>query len=190
LQEELGDESDRLIAGFGTRFELQLAMMKHPLRSLPYRELEWIMAEGGGLQEYFADIDPQAVRRCVEATRKEILKQLESGLQNDGELRELLRPIVGSSTLDRVQNWSEAKWRKVSLEFLCGLQSRRPAHACFAINAFTFNAFAGHRFARSGNNRSRAFEAVRLRGQSTGKRSSDSFQFLLFGPGIRSLAYA
>jgi hypothetical protein len=39
LQEELGDESDRLIAGFGTRFELQLAMMKHPLRSLPYREL-------------------------------------------------------------------------------------------------------------------------------------------------------
>ena len=124
LQEELGDESDRLIAGFGTRFELQLAMMKHPLRSLPYRELEWIIAEGGGLQEYFADIDPQAVRRCVEATRKEILKQLESGLQNDGELSELLRPLVGSSTLDRVQNWSESKWRKVSLEFLWAVCNR------------------------------------------------------------------
>ncbi len=39
LLEDLGEEADRLVACFGTRFTLRLAMLSFPIQQLPVREL-------------------------------------------------------------------------------------------------------------------------------------------------------
>ena len=50
LIDDLGDEADRLVASFGTRYALRLAMLQFPLRTGPTAELRWVIAETDALR--------------------------------------------------------------------------------------------------------------------------------------------
>ena len=45
LQEDLGDEADRLVSVFCTRYSLRLAMLQFPLHTGSTHELRWVVAE-------------------------------------------------------------------------------------------------------------------------------------------------
>ena len=118
LLDDLDEESDRLVASFGTRYQLRLAMMQYPLRSLPSRELTWLIAEGGALKDFIPEVDVQTVRRVVENTRKELIKIVSEGVQEPSEKDALLSKILKGSTLEVLEKWSERKWNSISLEYL------------------------------------------------------------------------
>src|SRR5437660_10156632 len=54
LRGDLGPAADERILSFGTRLELRLAMLQHPLRQAPDEELRWHVAETDALTRYRA----------------------------------------------------------------------------------------------------------------------------------------
>jgi uncharacterized protein len=118
LQDDLSDESDRLVAHFGTRFELRLAMLKFPLRSLPPRELTWFIAEGGALTDFFRETDPQVVRTMTESTRKEILHLAGAAESEPRSNERMILRLINGANVGQMESWSERKWRTKTLEYL------------------------------------------------------------------------
>ncbi|HEV3005651.1 MAG TPA: putative inorganic carbon transporter subunit DabA, partial [Pirellulales bacterium] len=79
LIESLGDRDDEWIGSLGTRYELQLAMLQHPLQIGPAEELRWFVAEMDALKRFRHEA-PAAVReRFVEETRHWVLRDLRGG---------------------------------------------------------------------------------------------------------------
>ena len=115
LLDDLGSESDRLVACFGTRYQLRLAMMQFPLQTLPDRELNWLIAEGGALREFFQEVEPESVRAVVEKTRKDVFHNVSHG-GNDSNT--ILRGILNGSSIKAMEAWPESKWKVLSLEYL------------------------------------------------------------------------
>jgi hypothetical protein len=57
LSEDLGDRADDLVASFGTRMALRMAMLKFPMNALPARELQWLLAESDVLHRFRNEVD-------------------------------------------------------------------------------------------------------------------------------------
>lgn len=75
LQEDLGDEADRLVSIFCTRYALRLSMMQFSLRSGTTHELRWVVAESDALRR-FREVVPANVRTDLLAdTRKAVLER-------------------------------------------------------------------------------------------------------------------
>lgn len=118
LLDDLDDESDRLVASFGTRYQLRFAMMQYPLRSLPSRELTWLIAEGGALKDFIQEIDVQTVRSFVADTRRDIIKIVSEGVQKPSAKNAFLSQVLNGSTLEVLEASSERKWNAITLEYL------------------------------------------------------------------------
>ena len=56
LIDDLGDEADRLVANFGTRHALRLAMLQFPLRTGSGAELRWVIAETDALRLFREEV--------------------------------------------------------------------------------------------------------------------------------------
>jgi uncharacterized protein YbcC (UPF0753/DUF2309 family) len=145
LMEDLGDEADRLIASFGTRFELRLAMMKYPLRSLPERELMWFLSEGGALQEFLPEVPAETVRAMTEATRKDTLAfaASDAGIWNEPG-NALLRSMLQGCKPEKLKAWTEHRWRRFTLNYLWNAcregveripQQPQPSGLCIAFGS-------------------------------------------------------
>lgn len=65
LIDDLGDEADRLVASFGTRYGLRLAMLCSPIQQLPSRELDWLLSETQVLEEGPSSGDLAKSRRAL-----------------------------------------------------------------------------------------------------------------------------
>ena len=118
LLDDLGNEADRLVASFGTRYQLRLAMMQYPLRTLPDRELTWLIAEGGALQEFFCEVESEDIRSIVEKTRNDLIKYLSDAEKAPQEQHSILPKLLNGSSVSLVEAWPEAKWKSFTLEYL------------------------------------------------------------------------
>ena len=114
LLDDLGNEADRLVASFGTRYQLRLAMMQYPLRTLPDRELTWLIAEGGALQEFFCEVESEDIRSIVEKTRND----LSDAEKASHERISILPKLLNGSSVSTLEAWPEAKWKSFTLEYL------------------------------------------------------------------------
>ncbi len=136
LLDDLGDEADRLVASFGTRYALRLAMLQYPLRYGEPAELRWIIAETDALSKLREEA-PAALRRSAVAdTRAWVLRQMhhEKGAQSGNgqsgnsqtgngrpqgkliaELCDFFRQQTGK---DSLESWSDATWEAFLLHFL------------------------------------------------------------------------
>jgi uncharacterized protein len=114
LLEDLGDDADRLVASFGTRYALRLAMLQFPMDSLPDRELQWMLTESDLLRIFRKQVTPQIARRVVEQTRRDFLAmptlELNKYAQSPDEEREF--------PMSAMIRWSESTWQAFTLNQL------------------------------------------------------------------------
>jgi uncharacterized protein len=118
LLEELEDEADRLVALFGTRYALRLAMLQFPLQTGPSTELRWMIAETDALRRFRPGV-PAAVReRMIEATRRWLLRQ--PAKCDDGRPAEIDVIADVWQQFDRrtTHSWSDRTWEAFVLNFL------------------------------------------------------------------------
>ncbi len=75
LMDDLGDRADGLVASFGTRYTLRLAMLQMALHDVPDAELNWLLAETETLKK-FRDELPQSQReQIVQQTKAWVMRQ-------------------------------------------------------------------------------------------------------------------
>lgn len=72
LLEDLGDEADQLVASFGTRFAIRLAMLQFPLHYGETNELRWVIAETEALRKFRSDVDPAVKEKMLSETRRKV----------------------------------------------------------------------------------------------------------------------
>lgn len=119
LLDDLGDEADRLVAVFGTRYALRLAMLQYPVRSGPPAELRWVIAETDALRR-FRDDAPVAIRdQMIAETSKWVMRDLRNGDSPlDESARRVLSEVVEQFDLNSAESWSKKTWEAFVLNFL------------------------------------------------------------------------
>jgi len=140
LLEDLGDKVHDRILSFGTRLELHMAMLRHPIRQAPDAELRWFVAETDALARYRADAPPGIRERFLEETRHWIMRDVRGGsrpaLGGRPERRDqdALAGLFKRFGEASIENWSPATWEAFSLHALwrfCreGVHGLGPPHA-------------------------------------------------------------
>lgn len=121
LIEDLGDEGDKLLGFFGTRFQLRLSMLAHTLRTGPTAELRWIVAETEALRTFREETPPPTRDQHVADTRHWIMRDLRNGTNNEQSqvrLRTLLNSVFERFDKPRIEQWDEATWEAFTLHAL------------------------------------------------------------------------
>ncbi len=117
LLDDLGDEADRLVAIFGTRFALRLAMLQFPLRSGPTAEMRWVIAETDALRRFRSDVSAAIREQMIAETSHWVMRDL----RNDGSpleesARHVLNQVVEQFNLGAMESWSEGSWSEKTWE--------------------------------------------------------------------------
>ncbi len=120
LLDDLGDDAGQLVATFGTRYALRLAMLQFPLRTAPDAELQWMIAETKAHEHFREEVDPTKRDRMIAATRTWVQRDLRSNLNEaDAGTRQLVQEVLVDGNSRRVvEAWSEADWEAFTLRFL------------------------------------------------------------------------
>lgn len=113
LVDDLGDEADRLIASFGSRHALRLAMLTTPLFSGAPHELRWLVSESDALRKFRPGADAGIRRRMIRDARKWVLANREAAQTDDPLAQTLQRFPVAS-----LDSWDDATWENFVLQFL------------------------------------------------------------------------
>jgi uncharacterized protein YbcC (UPF0753/DUF2309 family) len=117
--DDLGDEADRLVAIFGTRYALRLAMLQFPLRSAPDVELRWLMAETDALDRFRQEVAPETRRGMIDQTRQWVMRDLRDNERAPSEADdEILQSLYNEYAKDDIETWSEKTWESFVLKFL------------------------------------------------------------------------
>jgi len=114
LQEDLGDEADRLVASFGTRYALRLAMLQFPLHSGSTHELRWVVAESDALRRFRSEVAPE-VRKAMTAETRDQLLQSGSGSSRFDDVHADLMAEFDNRAPD---DWSDSVWESFVLNDL------------------------------------------------------------------------
>lgn len=129
LMDDLGEDADHLVASFGTRYSLRLAMLQFPMEILPDRELQWVLAESDMLTKFREQADPLVVQKIISETRRSVTAEVARGQSSTASTAFALSdyPLANS---DR---WTESTWEAYTLNLLwqiCrqGVLSLDPSH--------------------------------------------------------------
>ncbi len=120
LLDDLGEAVSGLIATFGTRYALRLAMLQYPLRTAPDAELQWLISETQARDRYRDEVEPARRQQMVASTRQWVHREFRSGhLSADGNTHRLVEGLLSEcSHRSELGNWSESQWESFTLHFL------------------------------------------------------------------------
>jgi uncharacterized protein len=118
LLDDLGDEADRLVAKFGTRYALRLAMLQFPLHSGPSAELRWTVAETAALRRFREEVDHAVRDATIEQTRHWAMRDLRNGGPENERTARVLNGLIDQFGRASIQSWSERKWEAFTLQLL------------------------------------------------------------------------
>jgi uncharacterized protein len=118
LLDDLGDEADRLVASFGTRYALRLAMMQFPLRSGPPAELRWTVAETEALRKFREEVDHSVRDASIELTRRWVMRDLRNGGPHDEYASRVVNGLLDQIGRGSIESWSDQKWESFVLQLL------------------------------------------------------------------------
>ncbi|HET6572097.1 MAG TPA: DUF2309 domain-containing protein [Fimbriiglobus sp.] len=127
LREDLDDRANGPIPPHGTRFDLRLAMLEHPLRSGPTEEVRWFLAETGALHQVRPDVSATVRGQLVAETRRWVMRDLRCGNEagrNGSAERVARRSAAGLTGLierfgeSRIESWGEGDWEAFTLQAL------------------------------------------------------------------------
>jgi uncharacterized protein YbcC (UPF0753/DUF2309 family) len=119
LLEDLDEDADRLVALFGTRYALRLAMLRHPLRTGPSAELRWVIAETDALRRFREDVERSERARMIAETRSWLLRN--SGPGEPGRARppiDVLDEVIEQFDKRPMESGSDKWWEAFVLGFL------------------------------------------------------------------------
>ncbi len=123
LIDDLGDEADRLVANFGTRYALRLAMLQFPLRTGSGAELRWLIAETDALRLFREEVPNETRSQMIAETRHWVMHHL----KNDGANKATSESVPSSRPFAEClesfdsrpsESWSEKAWEAFTLSFL------------------------------------------------------------------------
>ena len=121
LIDDLGDAGDELLGFFGTRYQLRMSMLAHPLRTGPSAELRWIIAETESLRTFRPETPPPVREQLIADTRRWVMRDLRNGVHNknaEGRIRTLLNPVFERFDKTHIEQWNDATWEAFSLHAL------------------------------------------------------------------------
>lgn len=114
LQEDLGDEADRLVSIFCTRYALRLSMMQFSLHTGTTHELRWAVAESDALRR-FRDEVPTSIRaEMLSDTRKAVLQREANQNGKCDTLDEVLEQFEAKAP----ETWNAQRWEAFVLNYL------------------------------------------------------------------------
>lgn len=110
----------------GTRFDLRMAMLRHPLRHAPLEEQRWFIAETDALTQLRSEAPEGTRSKFINETKHWIMRDVRNGVRGPGMApkppdvggRELLAGILAKFGEASIEQWSEATWEAFSLHAL------------------------------------------------------------------------
>lgn len=127
LERDLGKRAAEPVVGFGTRLELQLAMLENPLRTGPSEELVWHVAEEDALRRIRPEVSAVVRARLIAETRRWVMRDLRGGSEpgsngshlssQRGAAAHSLRELLDRFESD-IENWSDDDWEGFTLQAL------------------------------------------------------------------------
>lgn len=127
LELELADSAADPLQPSGTRLELWLTMLTHPLRSVKEHEMQWFLAETDALQKMRPETPPSVREQFLATTRDWILHDLARARQAsaNGERQPaersslaMIRDLLEHFGADEIESWPESTWEAFSLQVL------------------------------------------------------------------------
>ncbi|VAX42047.1 Hypothetical transmembrane protein coupled to NADH-ubiquinone oxidoreductase chain 5 homolog [hydrothermal vent metagenome] len=119
LLDDLGEEADRLVASFGTRYALRLAMLQSPLHSGSSAELKWVIAETDALRKFRDDVFPDVRDRLIAETRHWVMRDFRNGTPNQNQgTQHLIERVFKQFNKKSIDSWSNKTWEEFVLRFL------------------------------------------------------------------------
>ncbi len=116
LADELRDGDD-MIDGLGTRQQIRMAMLRHPLRIGPDAELRWVVAETDALEKFRPEVPARVRERLIEGARSWLEVTQSGAAAGAGELAELPGELL-SKFGRRPDSWRESTWETAALQIL------------------------------------------------------------------------
>lgn len=114
LQEDLGDEADRLVSIFCTRYALRLSMLQFSLHTGSTHELRWVVAETDALRRFRREVTTNVRAEMLSDTRKAVL---ERGTNQIG-IRDRVDEVLEQFDAATPQTWSDQTWEAFVLNYL------------------------------------------------------------------------
>lgn len=119
LIDDLGDEGDRLIGMLGTRFQLRLAMLQHPLEIGTESEMWWCIAATNALWKFKAEVRHELRSRTIGKTRHWVMRDLQhSHAEGERRLSELISGLSEQFHLAGIERWDDRRWEAFTLHLL------------------------------------------------------------------------
>jgi len=122
LREDLGETVDGSFGEFGTRHDIRLAMLRHPLRHGPAEELRWFVAETDALTRMPSHLDPAQSERFIKETRHWVMRDVRNGSNETAARKHGPRGLLGNLLKhygeDSIENWPQENWEALSLQAL------------------------------------------------------------------------
>ncbi len=126
LLESLGDKAEIFVGFLGTRFNLRLAMLRHPLHTVLSNELDWVIAERRAWTRFSDQSHPDERRRIIESTRRWVTRMVSGqsprdSSQSSGEgvaFHRHWEKLAAELPLDKLPEWTEEVWESCTLRLL------------------------------------------------------------------------
>lgn len=119
LIEELNDDADGLIGCLGTRYQLRLAMLRHPLQTGTDSEMRWFMAETSALWRFKEEARSELQARAIEQTRHWVMRDLRDGIVGaDARAKALTAGLFDQFRASQIERWSNRTWEAFTLHLL------------------------------------------------------------------------
>ena len=120
LMDDLDEGADELVASFGTRYTLRLAMLQMTLHAVPDAELRWLLAETDMLRRFRDEISPQRREQMIQQTRSWVMRHrnVSSSEEVQSRLPAVVESLLNERHGDKIDSWSDAQWEAFVLNLL------------------------------------------------------------------------
>ncbi|MBL6707519.1 MAG: DUF2309 domain-containing protein [Planctomycetaceae bacterium] len=117
LNEHLGERDTEQIDGLGTRRQIRLAMLRHPLRVGPDAELRWVVAETNALETFHPEV-PVRIREKLLAGAQQWVKETLSGTAEVDDVHSQLINDFRDRFGRQPEQWRDRTWERATLQLL------------------------------------------------------------------------
>ncbi len=124
LMDDLDEAADTLIASFGTRYTLRLAMLQMTLHQAPEAELQWLLTETDLLRRFPDEFSHHRGEQTIQRTRAWVMRRSDVRVPDgataapNSRLSELVDSIIAETPGRSIETWSDAKWESFVLQLL------------------------------------------------------------------------
>lgn len=113
LMDDLDAAADELIASFGTRYSLRLAMLQMTLHAAPDAELQWMLAETKLLKRFQSQVSLPRREQVITSTRSWVMR-----CRDTGKLPPIVDAVIAKHRADKIRSWSDDDWEAFTLKLL------------------------------------------------------------------------